>query len=168
MALKLGIQANHFQKMKDFYIKRAVEARRNGNQADSKIYEGQAATNEKTRILTLKNLQKLEEIEAETRLAKTMQETAKEVREMKKDANREKNRDAILESVLEISGNNEEDQIIPDAINAALQKNDFEPNTTQEMVHKEIEAKLKSELEPGVEVERLREEIKKELQKEEL
>jgi len=164
--LELRLLAKHHQRMKEYYLNKAVEAAKRGDNASAKIYEEQAIANEKTRILTLKNLHRIEQAKEEHRLAKNMKHTAQVVRKVQKKMNKEKVRKTIVKAVSILSRESEEEQIVTEAMDLALQEGDMDPRMARKTVHKEFEAKLREELEPATELERIREEIDKEANRE--
>lgn len=166
--MELRFQTKHHQRMKDYYLSKAVEAEKRGDKAAARIYEEQAIANEKTRILTLKSLHTIEQAEAERKLAENLRKTAKQVRKAHKDINGEKVRKTIVDSVSILSGDNEAEQIVTEAMDIALQEGNLEPSIARTIVHKEFEAKLKSELEPASELEKIRAQLNRESEREDI
>lgn len=164
--IELRLQSKYHERMKEYYLNKAVEAVKRGDNAAAKLYEEQAVANEKSRILTLKNLHRVEQARDEHKLAKNMKRTALVMKKVQKKLNREKVRKTIVKAVTVMARIGEEDRVITEAMDLAMQ-GEISPNEARRIVHKEFEAKLGEELKPAIEVERLREEIKREAEEEE-
>lgn len=161
----LRLQLKYYERMKDYYLNKAVEATKKGDNASARLYEEQAVANEKSRILTLQNLHRIEQAREENKLAKNMKKTAHVIKKAQRKLNREKVRKTIVKAVTAMATYSEEDQVVNEAIDLVLQESEISPKEARRIVHKELEAKLREELEPAAEVERLREEIQKEAEK---
>ena len=164
--VELRLQSRYYKRMKHYYLNKAVQAAKSGDTTLARMYEEQAVAHEKSRILTLNNLRRIERALEESRLAKGMQKTADIVKEAEKKLNREKVKKTVVKAVTVMTSVEAEDQIIPEAMDIALQEGQINPEEARRIIHNELEAKLREEMGPEVEAERIREEIQKEAQKE--
>ena len=164
--VELRLQSRYCKRMKDYYLDKAVQAAKSGDNAAARLYEEQAVSHEKSRILALNNLHRIERAMEESKLAKNIQRTARIVKKAEKKLNREKVRKTIVRAVSVMTEVDTEDQVVPEAMNLALQEGRINPEEARRIVHNELEAKLKEEIKPEVEAERLREEIHREAEKE--
>jgi len=164
--IELRLQARYHERMKEYHLNKAVEAAKSGDKAAAMLHEEQAVANEKSRILTLRNLHRIEQAREEHRLAKNMKRTAHIIKKVQNKMNREKVRKTIVKAVTVMTRVGEEEQVVTEAMDLAIQEGEISPNEARRIVHEEFEAKLRQDLEPAAEVERLREEINKEAEEE--
>ena len=158
---ELKHQIKRQQRKKEYYLSKAIEAAKRGDIASSKIFEKKAVTHEKTRILTLQNLHQIEQIKEQEQLAEDMKQTAKVVKKARNKMNKEKAKRIMLKAGTILANENEEEQIIDEVVDLALQEGDMNPNEAERSIHREIETKIREELEPATEIERIRQEIQR-------
>ena len=163
---ELKMRAKRHQKMKDYYLSKAIEASMKGDKAEAKIYEEKAIASEKTRILTLRSLHRLERLEEVLKLAKELKRTARQIRRVQKIMKRQKVDEAIIKSMHALAEADEPEESIEEGIDLALHESHLEPSSAEKVIHEEFKAKLRSELEPADELEKIRAEIKRESERE--